>query len=106
MPEYQLRYLPQFYEDMKQHADYIANRLHNPQAAIDLIDAAEKAILERQRSAEAFEQFHSRKDRLYPYYRIYVGNYVVFYVVIPEKDHKIMEVRRFLFGKSNWKRSI
>ena len=66
MPEYQLRYLPQFYEDMKQHADYIANRLHNPQAAIDLIDAAEKAILERQRSAEAFEQFHSRKDRLYP----------------------------------------
>ncbi len=106
MPEYQLRYLPQFYEDMKQHADYIANHLHNPQAANDLIDAAEKAILERQHNAEAFEQYHSRKDRLYPYYHIYVKNFVIFYVVIPEKEHKVMEIRRFLFGKSNWKRSI
>ena len=106
MPDYQLRYLPQFYEDMKQHADYIANHLHNPQAAMDLIDAAEKAILDRQHNAEAFEQYHSRKERLYPYYRIYVRNFVVFYVVIPEKDHKVMEIRRFLFGKSNWKRSI
>ena len=91
---------------MKQRTDYIANHLHNPQAAYDLIDAAEKAILERQRNAEAFEQYPSRKDRLYPYYRIYVKNYIVFYVVIPEKDHKVMEVRRFLFGKSNWKRTI
>ena len=106
MHEYQLRYLPKFYEDMKQHTDYIVNHLQNPQAANDLIDAAEKAILERQHNAEAFEQYHSRKDRRYPYYRIYVRNFIIFYVVIPEKDHKIMEVRRFLFGKSNWKRSI
>ena len=106
MHKYQLRYLPQFYEDMKQHTDYIANHPHNPQAANDLIDATEEAILERQRSAEAFEQYPSRKDRRYPYYRIYVRNFIVFYVVIPEKDYKVMEVRRFLFRKSNWKHSI
>lgn len=106
MREYQLRYLPQFYQDLKHHTDYIVNRLRNPQAANDLIDAAEEAILERQSNAEAFEQYHSRKERRYPYYRIYVNNYIIFYVVIQEGDLKIMELRRFLFGKSNWKRNI
>ncbi len=106
MPEYQLRYLPQFYEDMKEHTQYISNVLLNPQAAADLIDAVEKAILDRLPVAEAFECYHSRKERRYPYYRIYVKNYVIFYVVIPEQDKKILEVRRFLYGKSNWKQSI
>lgn len=45
----QLRYLPLFYEDMEKVVDYIAYELRNPQAANDLIDAAEKAILERVR---------------------------------------------------------
>ena len=106
MHEYQLRYLPQFYQDLKRSSDYIANQLQNPQAADDLIDATEKAILERQPNAEAFEQFHSRKERRYPYYRIYVNNYIVFYVVIPEGEQKIMEIRRFLFAKSNWKHNV
>ena len=106
MREYQLRYLPQFYQDLKQHTDYIANHLRNPQAASDLIDAVEAAILERQPNAEAFEQYHSRKERRYPYYRIYVNNYIIFYVVIPEDGQKNMEIRRFLFGRSNWKRNI
>ena len=56
--------------------------------------------------AEAFEQFHSRKERKYPYYRIYVKHFIVFYVVIPENDHKVMEIRRFLYGKSNWKKKV
>lgn len=106
MHEYQLRYLPQFYDDLKQHTDYIANHLQNPQAANDLIDAVEEAILERQPCAEAFEQYHSRKERRYPYYRIYVKNFIIFYAVIPENGQKVMEVRRFLYGKSNWKRTI
>ena len=106
MREYQLRYLTQFYHDLQHHTEYIANRLQNPQAANDLIDAAEKAILERQSNAEAFEQYHSRKERRYPYYRIYVNNFIIFYVVITEGEQKIMEIRRFLFGKSNWKRNL
>ena len=77
MPEYQLRYLPRFYEDMKEHTHYISDCLLNPQAAADLIDAVEKAILDRLPAAEAFERYHSRKERRYPYYRIYVKNYVI-----------------------------
>jgi len=106
MHDYQLRYLPLFHQELKEHALYIAQKLCNPQAADELVDATEQAILERLPQAEAFEPFHSRKDRKYPYYRIYVKNFIVFYVVIPEGDQKVMEVRRFVFGKSNWKRSI
>ena len=59
-----------------------------------LVDEVEIAISERQPICESFEIYPSAKERTYPYYRIYVGNYIIYYVVI---DHKIMEVRRFLY---------
>ena len=81
---------------------YIAEKLQNPKAANDLIDAVEKAIQERQPVAEAFEPYESMKERRYPYYRIYVKNFVVWYVVIDDEGNdKIMEVRRFLYNKQN-----
>lgn len=48
--------------------------------------------------AESFEPYHFRKDRKYPYYRIYVGNYVV---IDDEGLDKIMEVRRFLYERQD-----
>ena len=76
--KYKLRYLPLFYEDMEDAVLYIAEELRNVKAANDLIDAVENAVLERQQFAEAFEPYHSIKERKYIYYRIYVKNYVVF----------------------------
>ena len=100
--KYKLRYLPLFYEDLEQKVVYIAENLQNPKAANDLIDAVEKAILERLPVAESFEQYESMKERRYPYYRIYVKNFVVWYVVIDDEgDHSIMEVRRFLDNKQD-----
>lgn len=100
--KYKLRYLPLFYEDLEQKVVYIAEKLQNPKAANDLIDAVEKAIQERQPVAEAFEPYESMKERRYPYYRIYVKNFVVWYVVIDDEGNdKIMEVRRFLYNKQN-----
>ena len=81
---------------------YIAETLHNEKAANDLLDAVEAAIMERVPVAEAFEPYHSIKERRYKYYRIYVKNYVVYYVVIADEGpEKIMEVRRFLYQKQN-----
>lgn len=41
-------------------------------------------------------------DRKYFYYRIYVKNYVVYYVVIDnEGDGKVMEVRRLLYNRQD-----
>jgi hypothetical protein len=93
---YAIRYLPLFYDDLEINALYIAEELNNPQAAIELMNAVKAAIAERQPYAESFEKYYSEKDRELPYYRIYVGNYIVWYVVIDDlNDQGIMEVRRF-----------
>ena len=100
--EYELRYLPLFYEDLEQKVLYIAETLHNEKAANDLLDAVEQAIMERLPVAEAFEPYCSIKERRYKYYRIYVKNFVVYYVVIYDVgSKKIMEVRRFLYNKQD-----
>lgn len=100
--KYTLSYLPIFYEDLDEKVTYISERLKNPEAANDLLDKVEEAILERLPVAESFEQYHSIWERKYPYYRIYVGNYIIYYVVIDDDpDNLIMEVRRFLYKGQN-----
>ena len=97
--KYRLRYLPLFYEDLDEKITYIAEVLKNPKAANDLLDKVEAVIMERLSVAESFEPYHSVRERKYPYYRIYVDNYVVYYVVIDDNpDDLIMEVRRFLYN--------
>ncbi len=104
---YKLRYLPLFYRDLEEKIVYIAETLQNPQAASDLLDDVERAILERLPNAESFEPYHSAKERRYKYYRIYVKNYIVYYVVIDDEGpDKIMEVRRFLYNKQNQKELV
>lgn len=52
--------------------------------------------------AESFEPYHSVRKRRYAYYRIYVDNYIIFYVVIDDNPNDlIMEVRRFLYNGQN-----
>lgn len=97
---YQLRYLPIFEQDLFDTANYIANVLKNKGAAIRLIDDVEDAILTRLNNPLAFEPYESEKKRDYPYYRIYVRNYVIYYVVIDN----IMEVRRLLYGPRDFDR--
>lgn len=98
--KYILRYLPLFYEELEEKVIYIAETLKNPQAANDLLDLVESVILERLPNAESFEPYCSLKERRYPYYRIYVKNFVIYYVVIgDEGPRKIMEVRRFLYSR-------
>ena len=105
--KYRLRYLPLFYEDLDEKVSYISEKLKNPKAASDLLDKVEKAILERLPIAESFEPYHSIRERRYSYYRIYVGNYTIYYVVIDDdKENPIMEVRRFLYNRQNQHRLV
>ncbi|MBQ9566136.1 MAG: type II toxin-antitoxin system RelE/ParE family toxin [Synergistaceae bacterium] len=96
-----LRYLPSFYEDLEEKILYIAEDLKNPKAANKLLEAVESAILERMSSPEAFARYRSSHERKYPYYRIYVKNFVIYYVLIEEDCEKIMEVRRLLYKRQN-----
>ena len=77
--------------------DYIAFDLKNPIAAMRLVEDTESAILKRLMNPLGFEAYHSQKDRKHPYYRIYIRNYTVFYVVI----ENVMEIRRFAYSKRN-----
>ena len=100
--EYELRFLPLFEEDLNEIVDYIKNVLQNEIAAFSFVDAVDQAIRQRLPFAESFEKFQSTHDRKHPYYQIPVKNYTIFYVMIGNT----MEVRRILYGRSNWKEKL
>jgi toxin ParE1/3/4 len=93
--KYKLSFLPLFEEDLNEITDYIANHLQNPDAALRLIDDIEIAIDKRLETPLAFAPYPSSRNRLYPYYRINVRNFSIFYVVIGNT----MEVRRILYAR-------
>lgn len=78
---------------------YIAGTLNNKILASKLVEDVERAILERLESPLIFEGYRTERNRKYTYYRIKVRNYFVFYVVLNEGNSRIMEVRRFLYGR-------
>ena len=93
--QYELKILPLFEEKLQETVDYIACKLQNPVAAESFLDAVELAVFERLKAPEAFEPYHSQKDRDHVYYAIPVKNYYVFYVVIGN----IMEVRTLVYSR-------
>ena len=99
---YKLSILPLFEDDLNEIVDYITYRLKNPIAAENLIDEVEKAIDKRLDCAEAFEPYHSNRERKHPYYCIQVKNFTIFYVVIG----RTMEVRRMFYSRRNWNKFI
>ena len=104
---YRLRYLPLFYEELDEKITYIAEKLKNPEEAKNLLNKVEAAILERLPVAESFEPYSSIRERRYTYYRIYVDNYTIYYVVIDDdSEDLIMEVRRFLYNGQNQKEMV
>ena len=105
--KYRLSYLPLFYEDLDEKTTYITEKLKNPQAANDLLDKVEASIMERLPVAESFEPYRSVRERRYAYYRIYVDNYIIYYVVIDDDPNDlVMEVRRFLYNGQNHEKLV
>ena len=100
--QFRLRYLPLFEQELNEIIDYIAFDLQNPDAADQLLSDIQEAILKRLDRPTAFEAFHSVKERRWPYYRISVKNYYVFYVVMDD----VMEVRRVMYSGRNWKKKL
>jgi hypothetical protein len=96
--EYKLRALRMFERDMIEAADYITNVLLNPEAALNLIEETHKAVQKRLSNPTAFEPYRSAKNRKHKYYRIYVKNYTVFYVVIGN----VMELHRFIYSRRDF----
>jgi len=87
-----------FYDDLNSIVDYTFEKSVNKDAANRLIDDVESAIYKRLMNPKSFEIFKSAKNRKHDYYRIYVKNYIIFYVVIDD----VMEVRRILNNRRDW----
>ena len=97
MKKYKLSFLPLFEADLIEITDYISNNLNNPEVALRLVDDIEIAINRRLETPLAFAPYPTSKNSPYPYYRINIRNFSVFYVVIDDT----MEVRRVLYSKRN-----
>lgn len=99
---YKVRYLPLFYDDLTRIVDYIVYKLGNEIAAKNLIDEIEKEIKQRANNPQFFEKYMSTRNRKNTYYRIYVKNYIIFYIVRDD----VMEIRRMLYSKRNFNHFI
>jgi len=100
--KYKLRYLPKYEDDLNEIVDYIIFKLNNPDSAMKLVEKVERAIIERLTCPLSFEPYQSDRKRKNQYYRIYVDNFTVYYVVIGE----VMEVRSILYSRRDTKRII
>ena len=100
--KFRLEATPLFGMELEQAINYVEKQLSNPEAADKLQTDVEVAVRERLSSPTSFEPVASRVDREHQYYRIYVGNYIVFYFVIGN----VMELRRFVYKGRNWKIQI
>lgn len=99
---YRLEATPLFEAEFEQALNYIEVQLRNPTAADQLQEDVEVAVRKTLANPTATEVVPSRADREHPYYRLYVGNYIVFYCVVGE----VMELRRFVYSGRNWRRFI
>ena len=102
MKSYKLEYTDDFKDDMSDTLAYISNTLGNPQAAERFLSKVETAILNRLQMPLSFEPIQSKRDHYDVYYRIYVGNYVVYYVV----EDDTMKVMRLIYGARNTERYL
>lgn len=100
--KYTIKYLPKFKQELRKILKYIKEDLENEKAALDLVNKVDKAIIKRSFNPTAFQEYHSLKERKCKWYRIYVGNYIIFYVVIDN----IMEVRRILYKRRNLEKMV
>ncbi len=96
-----IRYTSLFSEDLDDTAYYIANNLKNPDAAERFLRKIENAVEERSHNPCIGAVYAESLENGLPYYRIIVGNFIVFYVVLIDEDEIVMEVRRVLYGRRN-----
>ena len=100
------RYLETFYNDLDEIISYISNILKSKKAANDLLYAIENEIDKRTPIADSFKKYKSTKHRDEEYYKLTVKNFYIFYVAINEKGKSIVEYRRILYKRRNWKEII
>ena len=96
--KYSSTYIKQFNGILK----YLVNNLQNKIAAENFYNAVVEAIENRSKNPTGYEKYETNRKRKNIYYRIYVKNYTIFYVV----KNDIMEIRRILYSKRDLEKMI
>ncbi len=97
--KHEIKYSYLFYRDLSSILNYIKYELENVIAANHLFDEIVNEISNRAYNPESYEKYSSIRKRKDTYYRIYVKNYTIFYVV----KNNVMEVRRIIYSRRNLK---
>ena len=96
--KYTIKYTATFINQFNNISKYFIYKLKNKIAADKFYNEVIKEIEKRSINPEGFEKYISSRNRKNNYYRIYVKNYIIFYVV---KDNT-MEIRRILYSRRNF----
>ncbi len=97
---YKIRFLSSFSVELNEILYYIAFILKNQNAAERLLDDVMNSIQNRSNNPEGYEIY--KEDRKYDWYRIYIRNFVVFYIV---RDN-VMEVAHIIYSARNMEELI
>lgn len=99
---YTIKYSSTFVNQFNSILKYFIHNLKNKIVAESFYNEVIEEIEKRSQNPENYEKYRSIKKRKDLYYRIYVKNYTIFYIV---KDN-IMEIRRILYSKRNLNKLI
>ncbi len=98
--KFKIEYSPRFFKEIYNIDNYIRYKLKNEIAANNLTDAIEMEIKKRLEYPLDFEKYYTKAGNIY--YKIYVNNYIIFYTM----KNEIMNVRRIIYNKSDYKNKI
>ena len=78
---YNIQYLNSFSEELEDILSYIRYILKNKKVYNNLHNNIIVAINKRSENPKSFEKYKSKKNLKYEWYRIYIGNFTIFYTV-------------------------
>ncbi len=96
MKKFKVKYSELFYEDLGLIVQYILEKSKSVRTARQFYEDVLACIEKRAFGADGYETFKPYIDAL-DYYRIYCGNYTIFYVI----NNDVMDVRRVLWSGVN-----
>ena len=100
--KYTIKYSSSFINQFNSILKYFVDKLQNKIAAENFYNKVVKEIEKRSENPESYEKYTEIRTRKSTYYRIYVKNYTIFYVV---KDNTL-EVRKILYSRRNFDKFV
>lgn len=96
--KYTIKYLPSFKEELDEILYYITFILKNKKAAERLLNKVHEVIEQRSENPEIYEMYKNKINMKYSWYRIYIGNFTIFYTI----KNNIMEITHIIYSKRNF----